>query len=71
MYDYAHYNEELLHNTSIVITRPFALVSSTNHDTCEAVYQKFLNKVSPSFTMRTKARSSRFLTVKEWMYCTS
>ncbi len=41
LFDYAHYNETLLHHESIVITRPFALVSSTNHDAAAIVYEKF------------------------------
>ena len=39
IYDYAHYNEMLLHNESIVITQ--ALHLATHEDACAKVYEKF------------------------------
>lgn len=39
IYDYAHYNEQLLHNESIVITQDPCL--ATHEDACAKVYDKF------------------------------
>jgi len=39
IYDYAHYNEQLLHNESIVITQDPRL--ATHEDACAKVYDKF------------------------------
>ena len=43
MYDYAHYNETILHNTSIIITRPYTQVKHSI-DTNEEAYGKFINR---------------------------
>ena len=43
LYDYAHYNETLLHNESIVITQPFSAVR-THQDASEDVYEKFAKR---------------------------
>lgn len=43
LYDYAHYNETLLGNASLVITRPFSAVQ-THDDAHESVYAKFTQR---------------------------
>ena len=43
LYDYAHYNETLLHNESIIVTRPFSAVR-THQDASEDVYEKFAKR---------------------------
>lgn len=43
LFDYAHYNEVLLGNQSIVITRPFSMVTSFE-DASIQVYDKFVDR---------------------------
>ena len=47
LYDYAHYNETLLHHESIVITQPFEAVEN-HQDASQDVYDKF-EKRFPTF----------------------
>ena len=41
LFDYAHYNETILGNTSVIITRPFNLVAPICSDASAIVYDKF------------------------------
>lgn len=59
LYDYAHHNERLLHNESIVITRPLDLVRA-NLDASEEVYAKVRDRF-PLFFYRNHADVQRIL----------
>ena len=54
MYDYAHYNETILHNTSIIITRPYTQVKHSI-DTNEEAYGKFINRFPVFYYHRSDA----------------
>lgn len=44
LFDYAHFNETLLGNSSIIITRPYEINSSDNIDVCQEVHNKFKHR---------------------------
>lgn len=44
LFNYAHFNETLLKNQSIIITRPFEATKRETVDVCSEAYQRFLDR---------------------------